>query len=151
MNFWFDTILRGRYIYGGMAEKHQKSGGKPEKVEIFCGKPEKRRVPETEMTFLNKMLKYLRKTVFENCGNQKAVLKSCGKPENTQKTMKSGGNPENREKATETRKHMKFSTESRKQTPYNLPSILSHATLGMAPKFRWHEDVEATGGLGVKV
>ena len=39
------------------------------------------------------------KTDFQNCGNRKALLKSCGKPENTHKTMKSGGKPENRKKS----------------------------------------------------
>ncbi len=46
-----DIILRGRYIYGRKAEKHQKvaeNSAKPEKGKIFCGKPEKRSVPEPE-------------------------------------------------------------------------------------------------------
>ena len=34
-------LKRGRYIYGGKAEKSKKSGGKPEKGNKFCGKPEK--------------------------------------------------------------------------------------------------------------
>ena len=44
---YYYSIMRGRYIYGGKAEKHKKSGGKPEKEKKFCGKPEKRSVAET--------------------------------------------------------------------------------------------------------
>ena len=98
--------MRGRYIYGGKAEKPQKCGGKPEKGEKFCVKPEKEvcQKPENDIFESRKTGKIenicgKRKTFFENCENRKAVLKSCGKPENTQKTMKSGGKPENRGKS----------------------------------------------------
>ncbi len=87
-------------------------------------KTEKRSVPETAtwhfwVTENRKTWKYLRKPA--SCRNQKAVLKSCGKRENTQKTMKSGGNPENRKKKLP--KNIKFFTECRKRTPYNPPHI----------------------------
>ena len=53
----------------------------------------------------------------QSCGNRKAVSKSCGKPENTQKTIKSGGNSQNRKAA----ENIKFYTESQKQTPQTPP------------------------------
>ena len=46
-----ESWKRGRYIYGGKAEKPQKSGGKLEKGKKFCGKPEKEvcRKPENDI------------------------------------------------------------------------------------------------------
>ena len=50
-NVNFLPLLRGRYIYGGKPEKHQKSGGKPVKGNKSCGKPEKEvcRKPENDI------------------------------------------------------------------------------------------------------
>ncbi len=79
------------------------------------------------MTFLShgKLEKYLRKT--ENCGNQKAVLKSCGKhPKENEKWQKAGKQEKKLRKAG---KNIKFSTESRKRTPYNPPINRAHQEL----------------------
>ncbi len=69
-----------------------------------------------------------RKTQFKICGNWKSPFGSCGKPEKPKKTMKSCGNWKIRKKATESRKKHIFSAESRKQTPYSQPSIMTLPT-----------------------
>ncbi len=87
-------------------QKRGKNSVENRKREM-CRKPENLKVLVSVET--GKPICGNRKTDFLNCRKRKAVLKSCGKPENIQKTMKSGGMPENREKNYEKpEKHENF-------------------------------------------
>ena len=126
INLHHQCHKRGRYIYGRKAEKHKKSGGKPENGEKNLRKTGKRKCAgNRKMTFLShgkpenlKIFVENGKLFFKPAETGKHFWKAT---ENTQKTMKSDGEPENRKKATVRRKNIKFSAESRKLTPYNPP------------------------------